>query len=128
MDDRPQPRVLDVGQCDFDHARISRMLADGFNARVDRAHDADAAREAVTSGAYDLVLINRLLDVDGSEGTSLIQRLLADDATRDTPVMLVSNYPDAQEDAERLGAEPGFGKDALDDTATLELLAPLLSE
>jgi len=121
-------RVLDVGQCDFDHARISRMLADGFNAHVDRAHDADAACEAVAREVYDLVLINRLLDVDGSEGTALIERLLADDTTRDTPVMLVSNYPDAQEGAVRLGAEPGFGKDALDDAATLELLAPLLGE
>ncbi len=103
------------------------MLADAFSARVDRADNADEAFEAAANDVYDLVLINRLFDVDRSEGTALIERLLTDATTRDTPVMLISNFPDAQEAATRLGAEPGFGKDALDAPATIEMLASLLT-
>ena len=62
------PRILDVGQCGFDHGAISGYLADRFGARVERADTADEARRMLQSARYDLVLINRLLDVDGSPG------------------------------------------------------------
>ena len=45
---------------------------------------------------------------------------------RGVPVMLISNYPEAQEKAVSDGAVRGFGKAVLDDPATVELLAAFL--
>lgn len=105
-----KPRVLDVGQCSYDHGTISRHLASTYGAEVARAQSADEAVKAVRAGGFDLVLINRQLDRDGSPGLDIIRSLKADAALADVPVMLVSNYPDAQAEAQSLGALPGFGK------------------
>ena len=47
--------------------------------------------------------------------------------TPELQVMLVSNYPEAQEEAMRLGALKGFGKAALDTEQTEQLLRGILS-
>ncbi len=120
------PRVLNVGQCDFDHAGIVRMLSDNFDAFTDRAHSLDEALTAVETVHYDLVLVNRVFDADGSEGIELVRRLRTHEKTGTMPVMLVSGFTDAQDSAVALGARRGFGKDALDSKATVELLAPCL--
>ncbi len=126
MSDHP-PRVLNVGQCVPDHYGIEAVLAKQFDAVVEDAGTADEAFAAVAGGGYDLVLVNRILDADGDSGLSLIRRLQADDATRSVPVMLVSNYADAQAEATALGARPGFGKSALREPATLEMLTSVLT-
>ena len=120
------PRVLNVGQCGFDHRNISHMLADHFGAEVTPAATADEAVSAVRRGEYDLVLINRVFDVDGTSGLDLIQRLQEDEQTRATPAMLVSNFAAAQEAAVALGARHGFGKDALTTPNTRERLTAVL--
>ena len=121
-----KPRVLDVGQCDFDHDNINRMLSEEFGADVERAATAEEAFRAVQAGHYDLVLVNRVLDADGTSGPGLLQRLLSNEVTRATPTMLVSDYADAQDAAVALGATRGFGKNALTSSETRELLAALL--
>ena len=121
-----KPMVLDVGQCGFDHGNISRMLSDGFNANVKQAGTTEEAFQAVRAGHYDLVLINRILDADGASGLELIQRLQSHEETRVTPVVLVSNYTEAQDAAVAMGAKRGFGKDTLTSTATREVLAAIL--
>ena len=121
-----QPLVLDVGQCDFDHANISRMLTNEFHADVRRASTVEEAFQAVRDGDYNLVLINRVFDSDGDLGIGLIERLKAADETRETPIVLVSNYADAQESAVALGAQPGFGKGSLDSSETRDALATAL--
>src|SRR5947209_3614590 len=90
------PRVLSVGQCGFDHGRLSRYLRDAFAAQVDAADTADEALDALRSGAYGLVLVNRMLDLDGSDGLDLVRAIKADTALADVAVLLVSNYPEAQ--------------------------------
>jgi CheY-like chemotaxis protein len=119
--------VLDVGQCSFDHGNISRMLSEACGAEVEAAATSDDALNAVRSGRYDLVLVNRVFDADGSSGLDLIERLQSDQQTRATPVMLVSNYADAQDQAEAAGARCGFGKDALSAPETRERLLSLLT-
>ncbi len=57
--------VLDVGQCDFDHANISRMLSERFGAEVQQVATCEEALRAVQNGLFDLVLVNRILDADG---------------------------------------------------------------
>ncbi len=118
--------MLDVGQCDFDHDNISRMLSEEFGADVKRAATSEEAFRAVRAGHYDLVLVNRVLDADAASGLDLIQRLLSNEDTRATPTMLVSNYADAQDAAVALGATRGFGKNTLTSPETRDQLASLL--
>src|SRR5262249_52984256 len=122
------PRVLDVGQCGFDHGSIANFLTDRFEARVERAANLDDAHKALRSGTFDLVLVNRVLDFDGSSGLELIQSLKKDpeEALNAIPVMLVSDYPEAQRMAVELGAEPGFGKREMHSAATFDRLRALL--
>lgn len=118
-------KVLSVGQCGVDHPAIARTIRDRFGADVVPADSAEEAFAELQSGDYDLVLANRVFDMGGS-GLEFIARLKADDALRDVPVMLVSNYPDAQAEATALGALPGFGKAALREPDTLRRLADVL--
>ena len=119
-------RVLSVGQCGYDHSMISGLLTEHFHAEVDTAAGVDEALGRMREHSYALVLVNRILDRDGGEGLELVRRVLADDILRSTPIMLVSNFPDAQREAVEAGAVPGFGKGALDEPATTGLLTTRL--
>ena len=123
------PRILDVGQCGFDHSAISGYLADRFGALVERADTQDEVRRMLQSARYDLVLINRVLDLDGSSGLDLLRTLkqAAMTAAGRRPVILVSDYPEAQRAAQELGAVPGFGKASLHSPATYARIKALLS-
>ena len=56
------------------------------------------------------MLVNRKLDVDGSDGVDVIRSAFACDNLSRMPFMLVSNYDDAQNQAVAAGARSGFGK------------------
>lgn len=113
-------RLLDVGQCGFDGPRMTRLFREELDARVDNADDLDETRQKLSKGKYDLVLVNRLLAMDGSSGLEVIKALTS--AGCECPVMLVSDKGDAQEQAVKLGAVRGFGKSELEEPATLELI------
>ena len=104
------PRVLDVGQCGYDHGSIARHLKSQYGAEVTAADSTGQALVSLRAGPFDLVLINRIFDGDGTPGLDLIRSMKADPGLAATPVMLVSNYPEAQAEAKQLGALPGFGK------------------
>ena len=120
-------RVLDVGQCDLDHGNISNLLTRNFGAEVDRAHLAGDAIDLLKQKQYDLVLINRLLDRDHSEGKGLIEQIKSNEQLKQTAVMLITNFPDHQELAVQAGAVLGFGKAELDKPETLEKLSAYLA-
>lgn len=122
-----KPTVLSVGQCGFDNGNIGRVLAEFFGADVQTAATSEQALGAVRDGWFDLVLVNRVFDANGDSGLELIRKLQALEETRATPVMLVSNYADAQDAAVALGARPGFGKNALTQPETRAALAGVLS-
>lgn len=111
--DVPRPRILSVGQCGYDHGQIARQLGKHLDAEVANAATHAQALAALKSQGFDLVLVNRVGDADGAPGLDLIQTLKSDPATAAVPVMLVSNYADAQAEAVALGALPGFGKSEL---------------
>jgi DNA-binding response OmpR family regulator len=119
---------LNVGQCGFDHQAISLYLAEEFRAQVERSDTLDEARHALQATHYDLVLVNRVLDLDGSSGLDLIRSLKQDPdpAVATVPVMLVSDYPSAQKEAITLGAAPGFGKSELHAPETSQRIMALL--
>ena len=119
-------RVLSVGQCGADHGTISRTLRHQFGVVVVPVDSPEAAMAKLEKESFDLVLVNRLLDVDGSSGLDVIRQIKSGESSRAVPVMLVSNYEDAQRDALDAGAEPGFGKATLGHPETLLRLQPYL--
>jgi CheY-like chemotaxis protein len=119
-------RILSVGQCMADHSGITWMVRQHFQAEVVSAGTAADALRQLRKQAFDLVLVNRVLDRDHSSGLDVIRQIKADKDLHQLPVMLVSNYADAQEQAEKLGAVPGFGKAALGDTEVVERLQSFL--
>lgn len=120
-------RVLDVGNCGFDHSAIARYVGREFSAEAVAAHSASEAIREAKSGKYALVLVNRVLDADGTEGLDIIESLKADPATQALPVMMITNYADHQASAIAAGAEPGFGKSTLHEPATRERMAKFLA-
>ncbi len=123
-------KVLDVGQCNMDHGRISEVLKENFDVEIHRAHSNEEAIKLAKSESFDLILINRLYDIGGSEGMETLTQLKSDDDLAKAPVMVVSNFEDAQNAAVAAGAVPGFGKAALNDPAgtakTVEMLSAFL--
>jgi len=120
-------RVLDVGQCSPDHWSIKHLVEGELGGEVVQAHHLADALELLRGGDFDLVLVNRKLDADYSDGLEVIRQIKADPQLAGTPVMLVSNYPEYQAEAVAAGAEPGFGKAELRNPATREKLAAALT-
>jgi two-component system, chemotaxis family, chemotaxis protein CheY len=120
-------RVLDVGNCGIDHTLICTMLEKSFAAEVVQAHGPADTRQLLQSQPFDLVLVNRKLDQDYSDGLEIIQQIKADPKLAKTPCMLVTNYPDHQQAAVAAGAEYGFGKKELYSSETHSRLAKFLS-
>ena len=119
-------RVLDVGQCSPDHWSIKHLVEGELGGEVVQAHHLVDALELLRGSDFDLVLVNRKLDADYSDGLEVIRQIKADPQLADTPVMLVSNYPESQAEAIAAGAEPGFGKAELRSAGTREKLAAVL--
>lgn len=112
-------RILSVGQCGFDHGNLSRALASRLNAQIIPVDTLDEALGKLRVGSYDLLLVNRITDLDGSPGLDLIRAVKADPNLAGIPTMLVSDLAKAQDEAVSLGALPGFGKSAMHDPKTL---------
>ena len=119
-------RVLDVGQCPPDHAAIRQLLEMRYAAEVTQVATPAEALEALRDAKYDLVLVNRKLDFDYSDGVLVIRAIKSEPAIANVPVMLVTNYPEHQQLAVESGGEYGFGKLELDAQSTLDRLDPFL--
>lgn len=119
-------RVLDVGNCGPDHAAIKRLMG-RFDAEVVQADGPVDALAALRAGGIDLVLVNRKLDMDYSDGIEVIRQIKADSELAATPVMLITNYPEHQDAAEQLGALRGFGKLEYDKAETHERITAAFS-
>jgi CheY-like chemotaxis protein len=120
-------RVLSVGQCMADHGAISRTIQRHLDADVTAAATSAEALDLLRQESFDLVLVNRMIDADGSSGLDLVKQLKADESLAATPVMLVSNHDDAQREAVEAGALPGFGKASLSQPHMLARLRQSLS-
>lgn len=114
----PSPTILLVGHCGFDSGSLKSLAQSAVPGCTVTRVNAMADLESATGDA-DLLLVNRVLDGRFPTGSGV--ELIRDLAGKDTapPMMLISNYADAQADAESAGALPGFGKSdvALPDTA-----------
>ena len=103
-------KIVSLGQCGVDHPAIARFCRDAVGAHV---VGTETFAETLAVEGADLILVNRILDTTGESGLDFIRQFRADPARQATPVLLVSNYADAQRDAQALGAAAGFGKSAL---------------
>lgn len=119
-------RVLDVGNCGPDFASIKRFLTNTFDCTIQQAHGLEDTLATLRGGEFDLVLINRKLDRDYSDGIEILRQIKADSELKATPVMLITNYTEHQDAAVELGAERGFGKLEFGKSETKEKLQPIL--
>ena len=119
-------RVLDVGQCTPDHTTIRKYLTRHFVVEVVQTHGPEDTLAELKQQPYDLVLINRKLDRDYSDGLEILRQIKTDPQLASMPVMLVTNYPEHQDAAVAEGAERGFGKLEFDQPETEQKLARFL--
>lgn len=121
-----QAAVLEVGNCEPDHYVLNRMLTERFDVSVDQVMFVDEALAKMKSGQYSLVLFNRLIFADGSPGLTLVERARAEGVANGTPMMMISNFDEAQQKSVAAGGVPGFGKNAIFDESTAQMLAKYL--
>jgi CheY-like chemotaxis protein len=121
----PAKRILSIGQCMADHTAIDWTLRQHLDVEVVPADTAAEALDRLRQETFHLVLVNRILDRDGSSGLEVIRRL-KEEGPGQVTVMLVSNYPEPQRHAVELGAVPGFGKGALGEPPTIARLKTIL--
>ena len=87
-------KVLLVGNCNYDGPKISSILKDMYsNVDVDDIKTIKEAKEYLERGKYDLVLVNRLIDIDKEDGLHLVDHVVK--YHKDTPIIMISNLPDA---------------------------------
>ena len=102
------------------------MLSSRYDVQVLRADALEDTLEILKKGGVDLVLINRKLDIDYSDGVAILKVIKADPHLSTIPVMIITNYPEHQEAAVALGAEYGFGKLQYQEVGTHERLSRFL--
>ncbi len=118
-------KVLSIGNCGFDNGSLRSAVAE-FGAELAAADDWQEALALLERSRFHLVLVNRKLD-SGGDGLEIIREMKQSPALQEIPVMLLSNYPQYQEQAVAAGAEMGFGKAQLQSAATRQVLAKVLS-
>ena len=124
-------RVLDIGNCAPDHSAVRRLIEGNFaGVQVVQAHGADDALAAIKlsdSRPFDLILVNRKLDRDYTDGLDVIKQLQADPVAKRVPVIMLTNHAEYQAAAVAAGAEPGFGKNQYEQPETLAILRRFIS-
>jgi hypothetical protein len=110
MADTPR-RIVLVGHCGPDAFALQsavRSMVPG--ATVVHANTDEAVNDEIARA--DLLLVNRVLDggFRSGSGLDIVRTISSIDVDPKPEVVLVSNFADAQEQARRAGARPGFGK------------------
>jgi CheY-like chemotaxis protein len=119
-------RVLSVGNCGYDNRAIKALIETHFPATVIAVDNLAQTLEQLRSDTYHLVLVNRVLERDRSEGLDVIRHLKSHPELNNLPVMMITNFPDHQQLAQQAGALEGFGKSSLQSEETRTKLAALL--
>ncbi|MEQ8836881.1 MAG: response regulator, partial [Lacipirellulaceae bacterium] len=101
-------QVLDVGNCVPDHTAIKHFFTSNFDCEVSQTHGPEDTVALLKKQPFDLVVINRKLDHDYTDGTDTLKAIKADPAIANVPVMIITNYEEHQDAAVKLGAERGF--------------------
>jgi CheY-like chemotaxis protein len=121
-------RVIDCGNCGPDHSSISRLLRSLFDVEIVQTNTGDETLVELRRQRADLVLVNRKLDIDYSDGMKVIEQLKSSEDFAEVPVMLVTNHDEYQQQAVAAGALYGFGKLELSSPKTKERLTAVLGD
>ncbi len=103
-------KVVLVGHCGPDSSYLRMAVSKAIAGATVLMADDDATLGKLVGGGVDLLLFNRQLEFGFSKetGVELIRELRP--KFPELKMMLVSNFPEAQQEAIREGALPGFGK------------------
>ena len=115
----PVNQIILVGQCSFDTASLYAFIQQNTDTPIKSAHNNQDLANFLSPDS--LLLINRVLPAafDTDSGVELITKL--SNLHAPSPRMiLISDLPDAQQQAEEAGALPGFGKSQLNDDLTTQ--------
>ena len=125
----PIDKVFLVGHCGADAFSLQYAVKQAANRDdlfIRTAVDTD--EQVQNAGPQTLLLVNRELGnvLNRRQGVDLIREM----SQRDNPprMMLISNYADAQRQAEEAGALPGFGKAELHQPHAAERLREALQD
>ncbi len=112
MPDTTPPRVALIGHCGPDSFALRTFIGSALPGSTIEFVNDQADTESRLAD-FDALLINRVLDgsFKTESGIELIRALAALDHA--PSLMLISNYDDAQAEAEAAGATKGFGKSEL---------------
>lgn len=119
-------KILLVGHCGPDSTYLRMTIKKSVpESQIVMADDSTELQQALVDGV-DLILFNRELGY-GFEPDTGVETIRALQGTNgQTPMVLVSNYPEAQQAAVAAGAMPGFGKRELGTPRVGELLRAAL--
>ena len=120
---KPQAKkVLFVGHCGPDSTYLRMLVRKALGqADVHMIEDPTELDQALKQGA-ELILFNRELGYGFEPDTGVEYIRLLKQRSPATPMMLISNYPDAQAAAIAAGAVQGFGKREIGSPRAAELL------
>lgn len=99
-----------VGHCGPDSSFLRMAVSGAAPRALVTMADTDAELAAAIEAGSDLLMFNRVLEVGfkDSDGTELLRRVKMQHPEQ--KVMMISNFPETQQEAEAAGALPGFGK------------------
>jgi DNA-binding NarL/FixJ family response regulator len=101
--------VVLVGHCGVDGPRLQSEIGGALKGTDVTRVNSDADLQRACREGADLLLINREpLGFESGAGVDLIKRVRSEYPNQ--KMMLVSDYPDAQQEAIAAGALEGFGK------------------
>ena len=115
--------ILLVGHCGADSSYLRMTVKKALgDVQIQIVEDSQELNQALATKQVDLILFNRQLDYgfDSDQGVDVIRSLRL--SHPNAKMMLVSNYPEAQQEALAAGALPGFGKRELGSARVTELL------
>src|SRR5215212_4929606 len=100
--------VVLVGHCGIDGPRLQSELSRLPDVEVTRVNSPADLEQTCRGGHADLLLVNREPVGFDEDGLSIVRQVA--EKYPETKVILVSDYPEAQEQAVKAGAMKGFGK------------------
>jgi len=120
-------KIALIGHCGPDSSYLRAVIHRAAKDATILMADSDEELHQVVQQDVDLLLFNRELGYGFSDpaGVSCIARLRA--ANHKAKMMLISNYPEAQEAAVNAGAMPGFGKREIGTLRVVKLLQEALA-
>jgi DNA-binding NarL/FixJ family response regulator len=120
-----QPQIFLVGHCNYDGPRLQQLISTKFpDARVTRINTDQDLRQACESPDA-LLLVNREPVGFDCDGLDIIRDVCKQ--PKRARAMLVSDYDDAQQEAQTAGALPGFGKREIGKESLIERIRGALA-